>query len=191
VRGAAWSGLGALAFGLGLGLGPGCTGPGAAAKPGALSVEAVSVSATVEAIDHGQRTVLLRRADGTLVAMRLGPEVRNLDQVRKGDLVVATYVDSVAIYVTDEESATGAAAESTVEVAAKGAKPGLVSTSVVELTARVESVDRDARTLTLVGAAGVLGTFKVDPRVPLDRVDPGDDVVARVTEAVAIEVVAP
>ena len=74
---------------------------------------------------------------------------------------------------------------------AAGAKPGVVTTNVVELTARVESVDRRARTLTLVGAQGVVGTFHVDPSVPLDRIDPGDDVVARVTEAIAIEVVAP
>jgi hypothetical protein len=187
MRGAAWIGLAALAFGLALG----CTGPGAAAKPSALAAEAVSVSATVEAIDHGRRTVLLRRADGTLVATRLGPEVRNLDQVRKGDRVVATYVESFAISVTDDEGAPGPAAASTVEVAAKGAKPRVVSTNVGQITARVESIDRRARTLTLVGSEGVLGTFRVDPRVPLDRIDPGDDVVARVTEAIAIEVVAP
>jgi len=192
VRRAASTGLGALACGVGLALALGCTGPGAAArKPAALEAVTVSVTATVEAIDHGQRTVLLRRADGTLVAMRLGPEVRNLAQVRRGDRVVTTYVDSFAIFVTDDEGAAGTAAASTVEVAAKGAKPGVVSTNVVQITARIESVDPRARTVTLVGTEGVLGTFRVDPRVPLDRIDPGDDVVARVTEAIAIEVVAP
>jgi hypothetical protein len=46
--------------------------------------------------------------------------------------------------------------------------------------------------VTLVGEAGPIGTFRVDPSVKrLDRVEPGDDVVARITEATAIEVKAP
>lgn len=196
MRGAAATALGALACVVAA-VALGCTGPGAAArsgaavKPGALAAEAVSVTATVEQIDHGRRMVLLRRADGTLVALRLGPEVRNLDRVRKGDEVVATYVESIAILVTDEGAGPGAAAVRTVDIAAKGERPGLVTTQVSQITARVESVDRRARTLTLVGAEGIIGPFRVGDDVPLDEIDPGDDVVARVTEAIAIEVVAP
>jgi hypothetical protein len=113
VKAGTWLGLaGALALG--------CTGPGAVvakqereqaqeAKPGAFVAQAVSASATVEAIDHAQRAVLLRRQDGSLVALRLGPEVRNLDQVHEGDRVVATYLDSVAIFVAEDEGQPGSA----------------------------------------------------------------------------------
>ena len=192
-----WLGLaGALALG--------CTGPGAVvakqereqaqeAKPGAFVAQAVSASATVEAIDHAQRAVLLRRSDGTLLALRLGPEVRNLDQVHKGDRVVATYVDSVAIFVDDDSSTPpGVTSGTKVELAPLGDEPRVVSTNVSEIRARVESVDLQKRTVTLVGEAGPIGTFRVDPSVKrLDRVEPGDDVVARITEATAIEVKAP
>jgi hypothetical protein len=188
VKAASWLGVAACALALA------CAGPGAEeAKPGVLVAESVSVTATVEAVDHGQRTALLRRPDGTLVALRLGPEVRNLDQVRKGDRVVATYVDSVAIFVADDaDQEPGVTAGTKVELAPRGAKPGVVATNLVEIRARVERVDLRKRTVTLVGAAGVIGTFRVDPSVRrLEQVEPGDDVVARITEATAIEVKAP
>jgi hypothetical protein len=178
---------------LACGLSSGCAGSDTSEKPGALVAKAVSVKATVEAIDHGQRSVLLRREDGTLVALRLGSEVRNLDQVRKGDVVRATYVDSVAVFVAKGDGDPGTAAAATsVELAPVGAKPGAVVTNVTEITARVQEIDTDARTVTLAGADGVIGTFRVDPSVEgLENVEVGDDVVARVTEAIAIEVEAP
>lgn len=188
---ASWLGLVAAALALG------CASPAAEraaeAKPGAYAAEVVSVTATVEAIDHGQRTALLRRPDGTLVALRLGPEVRNLEQVRKGDRVVTTYVDSLAIFVIDDAGGEpGVTTGTKVELAPRGAKPAVVSTNLVEIRARVESVDLKERTVTLVGEAGVIGTFHVDPSVRrLEQVEPGDDVVARITEATAIEVKAP
>jgi hypothetical protein len=178
----------------GLAFGLACAGAGTEARsqrPGALVAEAVSVSATVEAIDHGERRVLLRRSDGTLVALRLGPEVRNLDQVRRGDTVRATYLESMAIYVTEGAGEPAATAGSTVELAAEGQRPGAVVTNVAQITARVQSVDARTRTVTLMGPEGMIGPFRVDPSVDLSRVDPGDDVVARVTEAIAIEVTAP
>ena len=200
VRAGTWLGL-AVALALG------CTGPGAVVakqereqkqaqaqegKPASFAAQAVSASATVEAVDHAQRAVLLRRQDGTLLALRLGPEVRNLDQVRKGDRVVATYLESVAIFVAEDDGRPGATTTRKVEIAPLGDKPRVVSTNVSEIRARVESVDLEKRTLTLVGESGSIGSFHVDPSVErLDEVEPGDDVVARITEATAIEVKAP
>jgi hypothetical protein len=177
---------------LGLALGCAGAGPAPSGRPGALVAQATSVTATVEAIDHGQRRVLLRRADGSMVALRLGSEVRNLDQVRKGDRVVATYVDAVAIFVSEDTDEPGATASSRVDVAPLGARPGVVSTHVVELRARVESVDLRRRTLTLMGEQGVIGTFRVDEQAGrLDAIEPGDDVVVRLTEALALSVEPP
>ena len=144
---------GLLAAVFACGLASGCAGSDTAEtpeKPGKLVAKAVSVKATVEAVDQGQRSVLLRREDGTLVALRLGPEVRNLAQVHKGDIVRATYIDSVAVFVAKGKRDPGQpAATRTVELAPEGAKPSAVVTNVTEVTARVQAVDAGERTVTL------------------------------------------
>ena len=68
-------------------------------------------------------------------------------------------------------------------------KPGVVVGDVVVVTATVEAVDKDKRTVTLKGPAGNVRTIKVDPRVKnLRQVKVGDELVIRHTEAVAIAV---
>ena len=47
--------------------------------------DVVRVSAVVEKIDHATRQVTLRNHQGAKIEFRAGPEVRNLDQVEKGD----------------------------------------------------------------------------------------------------------
>ena len=57
----------------------------------------------------------------------------------------------------------------------------------VEVTAKVEAVDPAKRTVTLRGPEGGVRTIKVDERVRrLEEVKPGDEVVVRHTEALAI-----
>src|SRR5688500_8281415 len=58
---------------------------------GGAAGESVKAGATVEAINQEPREVTLRRQDGELVHMVIGPEARNLEQVEKGDRVTVTY----------------------------------------------------------------------------------------------------
>lgn len=70
-----------------------------------------------------------------------------------------------------------------------GEKPGAVMTDVVAVTATVEAVDHDKRTVTLKGQEGNAVALKVDKEVKkLKQVKKGDEVVVRHTEAVAIAV---
>ena len=59
----------------------------------------VSATATVQSINRQTRTVTLRRSDGHLIRFHVGDDVRNLPQVRKGDLVQATYREAIAVAV--------------------------------------------------------------------------------------------
>jgi len=57
------------------------------------------------------------------------------------------------------------------------------------VTAKVEAIDLQKRTVTLRGLQGNAVTLKVDEQVKkLDQVQAGDEVVVRHTEAVAITV---
>jgi hypothetical protein len=161
-------------------------------KPGGIVVEAITATRTVTAVDAAKRTVTLQSGDGTVNSYKLGPEVKNFDQIQVGDMVTTTYAESVAVYVRKSDEKPGADEVRTVEVAPKGAKPGVIVTDTVEITANVEAIDYATRTVTLKGPEGNSRTFSVDERVKnFDNVKVGDELVIRVTEALAIKVEKP
>jgi len=115
--------------------------------------------------------------------------VRNFDQIKPGDRVVFEIYDSVALFVRKSGEPPSAAEAGGVEVAQRGQKPSGVFVNTTELTAAVEGIDYQARTVTLKGPQGNVKTIKVDPSVKnFDQVKQGDEVVLRHTEAIVASV---
>lgn len=158
-------------------------------KPGIVVTDSAVVTASVEAIDYAKRTITLKGPAGNLLTTRVDDSVRNFDQVKQGDEVVATYYDSIAVYVEKKSEEPVARDLGTVQVAAPGQEPGGIVVNTAELIASVEAVNHKQRTLTLKGPAGNKVTLKVDKKVKkFKHIKPGDEVVVRHTEAVAIAV---
>ena len=65
-------------------------------EPTAVAREAQFV-AVVELVNQRTREVVLRGPEGNRVTVTAGPEVRNLAQVRRGDRVVVTYGEALAV----------------------------------------------------------------------------------------------
>jgi hypothetical protein len=180
--------MGALMVGLvGFGLVAGAAAQGS--KPAAVAVEVAELKAKVDAVDQGKRLVTLTGPAGNTVTVKAGKEVRNLAQVKAGDVVTLRYYDSIALFVRKSAEPPGAAGVSGVELAPKGQKPAGVMVDMVEMTATVEAIDYDKRTVTLKGPAGKTKTITVDPSVQrFKEVKKGDELVVRHTEALAIAV---
>jgi hypothetical protein len=70
------------------------------AKPEATAVDVVQMTATVEDINYDTRMVKLRGPDGDLRTVKAGPEVKRLNEVKRGDTVVARLTEAVSIRVT-------------------------------------------------------------------------------------------
>lgn len=70
------------------------------AKPGVATATSTEVSATVEDIDYKTRQVTLRGPEGRLFKVKASPEIDRLDEVHKGDKVVARYTEAMAIRVS-------------------------------------------------------------------------------------------
>jgi hypothetical protein len=168
-------------------------------KPGVVFANVIATQATVADVNKTDRTLTLRTDDGREVVVKAGPEVRNFDQIQKGDKVNAQYHEATAIFVRKPEAAAGAmsgAAQQpavsrveSVEVAKPGEKPGGAVTNVTQITAKVEDIDYSNREVTLRGPEGKLRTIKVGDRVQnLQNIKKGDEVVLRHTEALAIVV---
>jgi hypothetical protein len=158
---------------------------------GLIAMNTTTATATVTAVDPAKRTVTLRSPDGTTSTYKLTKYVRNFDQIKVGDQVKATLVDSLAVVLRKTSEPPSIGEEEAVALAPKGAKPGVVVANTRELTARIQAIDTSKRTVTLMGPAGNTVTLKVSPDVDLTNVQAGDNVVVRYTEALALLVEAP
>jgi hypothetical protein len=154
--------------------------------------DAVKIRGTVEAIDYDKRMATLRGPEGNTVIIKVNDDVRNFDQVQKGDEVMVEYYESVALGMRKPGQGPIEKQVEIVKVAPPGEKPGRFEMKTAEVTATVEAIDYDQRMVRLRGPEGDVLTVKVDDNVKnLEKVKPGDNVVARVTEAFAISVMKP
>jgi len=168
--------------------------PKSKAKPGAegaIEVGAISATSKVTAVDAAKRTVTLTNEAGESNTYKLGKNVRNFDQIKVGDQVKATLLESVAVSVSKLGAVPDAGVRGVVAVAPKGSMPGVVMAKTRQITAKIVSVDAQARTVTVEGPMGGKPTIKVGPNVNLNELQPGDDVTLRVTDALAIRVEKP
>jgi len=158
--------------------------------PGSVKrANVVTMSAIVDDIDVATRKVTLRTADGKRTTLRVGPEVRNLAQVKKGDEVMVGYLEAVAIQVRKPgEGKLGAVAAEEVDRAAPGEKPAGVAAQAVKITAKIVAIDREGKTVTLEGEEGNQVTIDVPDPMHYDAIAVGDLVEITYTESMAISV---
>ena len=197
----AWVGI-LVAVGL-----AGCStsGGGSAAAPSAAVVsaeergagsltrtDAVSITATVEAIDQATRMVTLRGPEGDQGTFRADDRVRNLAQVKKGDQVRVEFIEAFVVRVIKPgEALPSVSAGRAVERAEPGEKPGAVSIESLTVTSTVTHVDRAKQTVTLRGVDGESTTVSVKDPAQLESVAVGDLVEVTATQALAIAVEEP
>jgi hypothetical protein len=141
--------------------------PAAAVKagPGVVVAETTSIKAKVDAVDVDKRLVTVTGPRGKTVTLKVGPEVKNLDQVKPGDQLVVRYFESIALFVRKSGEPPAATEAAAVQVAPKGKKPAAVAVDTVEFTGTVEAIDYAKRMVTLKGPEGKTRTIKVDPSV--------------------------
>jgi hypothetical protein len=149
----------------------------------------VKVTATVEDIDVAKRLVKLKDENGEVTELAVPKTVRNLAQVKKGDLVVATYYEAIAydVFKAGTEMPPSATAKAS-ERAKLGEKPGAGVAEATTFTATIEAIDKPDSKVTLKGPEGNKVTVKVKDPKKLDVVNVGDQVQITYARALAISV---
>jgi hypothetical protein len=161
-------------------------------KPGVVAIDSITSKATVEDVDLKNRTVTLKDEEGKTEKVKVGPEVRNLDQVKKGDTVRTTYYQSAIIQVRKPTNGPSRREREVLVRAPRGQTPAGAIVNTAEITATIEDIDYEKRTVTLKGPEGNVRTLKVSPDVKnLSDVKKGDELLVDLTEALAIEVSKP
>ena len=158
-------------------------------KPSMSTSQSVTVTATVDAIDHETREVTLRGPEGESVTFIASDEAKNLPQVSVGDVVIAKYVQTLSIEIfANDGSEAGAGEMAVAGVAEEGAMPAMAALDAQVVTATVEEINIEANTFKLKGPSGLVKEFEARNPENLKKAEVGDIVVITYTQGIAISV---
>ena len=104
----------------------------------AIEVGAITATSKVTAVDAAKRTVTLTNDAGESNTYKLGKNVRNFDQIKVGDQVKATLLESVAVAVSKSSAPPDTGGRGLVAVAPKGAMPGVIMAKTRQITAKID-----------------------------------------------------
>jgi Cu/Ag efflux protein CusF len=159
--------------------------------PAMIAASQATVQAQVTAIDLAARKVTLKAADGRLVTVPAGPEIKNLDKVKVGDTVAAQYSQALTIALKkgggmrEKEVSTDSAR------AAAGQKPGVAAMREVHFVADITKLDAKTGAMTVKGAEGRMFDLTIKDTAALKGFQAGDQVEGTYLQVLAIGVVPP
>jgi Cu/Ag efflux protein CusF len=161
-----------------------------AVAPGKFAgVVEAKVTLVVDSIDKASRSVVLKNAKGETMKVVAGDEVKNFDQIKVGDNVVASYTQGLVMTLKKGGGALRERIDSSEKAsAAPGEKPAGYEVKEVTFVADVQQVDLKNQTVTLRGAVRTVRLKIKDPE-QLKMIKKGDQIEGVFAEAVAISVV--
>lgn len=154
-------------------------------------LQQASEKVTVVSIDRASRHIVVRNASGESATLKVPPEVRNLDQLKPGDTITATYSLETEFALSppnqpmpkDTQTVIAARAE-------KGELPAAVVANHMTVTGAVLGVDMQAHTVKVVSPQGgmvhTLAVTSPEGRRLMGQLKPGDKITAYVTESLLI-----
>jgi len=160
-----------------------------AAPRGETLVATVELTATVTAINQTTREVTLKKEDGTEVSFVASEDVKNLAQVKVGDMLHVVYGEALAYEVRKGGTTVAPATAIAGGAAELGQRPAGALARQTTATVVITAIDAKVPSVTFQGPAGNTRTIKVLHPEKLEGVSVGDTVELTFTEALAIKVV--
>jgi hypothetical protein len=159
-------------------------------EPGKVAAaRTLEVSAQVVAIEKATRTLTLKGPKGEAFDVVASAEVKNFDQIKVGDAVVARFAQALTMELKKTKVAAGdLSVREGVAAAKPGERPAAVGARQVTAIAEVTAVDPKASTITLKGPRGNSLTLDVLNPDQFKVVKKGDQVEVTYTEAMALSV---
>ncbi|MGD0102715.1 MAG: hypothetical protein ABSC06_01590 [Rhodopila sp.] len=158
--------------------------------PEGMVEHVTNLTAVVESVDLKDRSVLLRVPDG-LVTVEVGPEVRNLTQIKVGDRVTIGMRQALVARLTTPNDASMAEIQSESLTAKPGARPAGFSRKSIRANVHITGIDKATNTVQFVGPAGVSRVAHIeDPSLQslLQKLQVGDVVEMTYSIALAVRV---
>jgi hypothetical protein len=150
-----------------------------------------SVTATVVSVDQATRKVTLKGGNGDEYTFTAEPSVKNLAQVKPGDIVTATYTESVGIVAKKGTGEASMSSTGGTTTAPAGSKPAATTTSKTTVSVVITAIDTKAPSVTFKGPQGNTHTVMVQDPDKLADIKVGDTVDITYTEVLALKVHTP
>jgi Cu/Ag efflux protein CusF len=160
-----------------------------AGEPAIIVEDAAVAVAIVVAIDEESRKITLKDLEGDESTFTAGPEVRNFDQIKRGDQVIVSYHEGFALAFGPKGSGLRERIDSIdIERAELGEKPAMMVTGSIAAVGTVMAVDVENRKVTLKGAKNTV-VLEASEEVDLSQVKVGDEVEALYIKSYAVNVI--
>jgi len=142
----------------------------------------------VLAIEQRSRRLDVELADGRVVGLKAGQEVRRLEDIRVGDLINVAFVEALVLELRKSGAPVVARSQGTdVRRGPSNMPPSAVRTTEDTVLADVLAVDAASGSVKLRGPERVLDLRIRDPR-QLALIAPGDQVQVTFSEALAVSI---
>jgi Cu/Ag efflux protein CusF len=150
--------------------------------------ESVTIQATIEAIDATAKIVTLKGPKGNLVEVD-GSSFPRFSQLKVGDVVTATYTESLAAVVRKPGDPAPTAGSATVTPRAGG--PGATAAQQRTVSVVVQAIDATAPSVTVKTTDGRVLSFRIQDPKNLEGIKVGDTVDVTYTQALLLKADAP
>jgi hypothetical protein len=161
-----------------------------AAQTKTVTGEQSTITASVEAIDHGNRTVTLKGPKGNYVTIAVPPDVQRFDSIKVGDKLTATYYENLVLALQKPGSKPKDSAEEAL-TRSTSTKPGVTASKQRTITAEITAIDMKVPSISFKGPNGWAYSSKVEDKDALSKVKVGDKVDITWTEALLVGFDAP
>ena len=164
--------------------------PAKDAKPSIDASHEITFTSTVKSVDQTTRVVTLLGWSGEEVTFTADKRIKNLPQLKVGDEVTVTLVESLKARVLDpgEKVTLGTQRDSSLSTAPLGAKPAGTQTTDVHVVATVAAIDVPNMVVTLKGANGETFPVKARSKTNIQKLKVGDNIDIRSTKSLAVKV---
>ncbi len=150
--------------------------------------DAISTTATVVSVDHAQRLVELKRADGTTITYKALPDALGFDSIQAGDRVKVSVAEELAVYL-GRNSLPASAGPGPLKLHVRlpdGTQAAAAEVATLVYTGKIAAINDWNDTVTLQLPGGLAKTIKVSEFVNLADASVGDIVLVKSSEAAVL-----
>ena len=150
---------------------------------------AKQVTAEIIAIDPKTRDITLRGPLGNTITLNAGPEITRFDEFAKGDMIQATYSETISGELrapTEAELAEPWVELDAAGIAAENMPPAAGVGKIVRAVCTVEGMNRVTGTVTVQDPRGHFHVIADVPAAKMEGVKLGDTVVITYSQAIAL-----
>ena len=159
--------------------------------PGQAAAErSLKLITTITSVDKANRTITIKGAEGHSETVTVPPEMKRFDELAAWDAIEIEIRQGLLL----EYQPAGSAVVARREVAVGGWSglsdpPAGATASGQQATVQVAAIDLKARLVTLQGPAGNQYQVKAGPKLAIEKLKVGDQVLATYVNAVALQIV--